>query len=280
MLDPEEYVEQAYLFRTLRERMAQNLVAQELIESIRDELLATTKLPMALDFMSSELKHTGMFAPAMGRLPHYFTGFQTYLVEESEKHTGRFDFRIALEILEREAEYRARGTTPQGMFMYQFECLCRNRLGYDKGLDAMATDPIYDDGWRAWFVTLRRQVGIVDFADLIYVRSQYYVQMQTKQNRAPYEPEKPILFGEKEGRIALANRRKDPLFLFGALQRQLGYPGVPRPKTADEAQNVMGTLVRQMHRLDVRLKLLEEEQKGGIDITKFYGKPTSPEEMS
>jgi hypothetical protein len=35
-----------------------------------------------------------------------------------------------------------------------------------------------------------------------------------------------------------------------------------------------------VHRLDVRLKLLEEEQKGGIDITQFYGKSTSPEEKS
>jgi hypothetical protein len=280
MLDREEYVEQAYLFRTLRERMAQNLVAQELIESIRDELLATTKLPMALDFLSSELKHIGLFAPAMARLGHYFTGFQTYLIEESEKDTGRFDFRIALEILEREAEYRARGTTPQGMFMYQFECLCRNRLSYEKGLDAMATDPIYDEAWKAWFATLARQVGIIDFADLIYVRSQYYVQVQTRQNRAPHEPEKPVLFGEKEGRIALANRRKDPLFLFNALQRQLGYPGVPRPRTSEESQSVIGTLLRQVHRLDVRLKLLEEEQKGGIDITQFYGKTTSSEEKS
>jgi hypothetical protein len=280
MLDREEYVEQAYFFRTLRERMAQNLVAQELIESIRDELLATTKLPMALEFMASELRHTGMFAPAMARLPHYFTGFQTYLVEESEKDTGRFDFRIALEILEREAEYRARGTTPQGMFMYQFECLCRNRLGYDKGLDAMAADPVYDDNWRAWFTTLRRQVGIVDFADLIYVRSQYYVQVQSKQNRQPYEPEKPMLFGEKEGRIALANRRKDPLYLFNALQRQLGYPGVPRPRLTDESPSVLATLLRQVHRLDVRLKLLEDEQKGGIDITQFYGKSAAPEETS
>ena len=43
-----------------------------------------------------------------------------------------------------------------------------------------------------------------------------------------------MLFGEKEGRIAMANRRKDPLYLFSALQRHLGYPSVPRP-IKDEA---------------------------------------------
>ena len=35
----------------------------------------------------------------------------------------------------------------------------------------------------------------------------------------------PPLFAEKEGKIAKANRGRDPL-LFAALQRQLGYPEV------------------------------------------------------
>ena len=42
-------------------------------------------------------------------------------------------------------------------------------------------------------------------------------------------PSIPTLFGEKEGKIARANRGRDPLYLFSALQRQLGYPEVPRP---------------------------------------------------
>jgi hypothetical protein len=31
--------------------------------------------------------------------------------------------------------------------------------------------------------------------------------------------------------------------------------------------------MRRMERLETRLKLLEEEQKGGIDLSKFYGPP-------
>ena len=49
-------------------------------------------------------------------------------------------------------------------------------------------------------------------------------------------PKFPTLFGEKEGKIARANRGRDPLYLFSALQRQLGYPEVPRPRRPDEAE--------------------------------------------
>ena len=222
-LDREEYVEQAYFFQVLRERMQQSMATQDLLDAVRQEILATTMLPFAVDFMASELRLTGGFATAMARLPHYFTPFQTYVVAEAEKAEGQFDFRIALDILQREVEYRAGGASPQGIFLYQFECLCRNRLGYDRGLDAVAGDPMYDADWREWIGTVRRQIGLVDFADMIYVRSELYRKTREKA-------EKPILFGEKEGRIALANRRKDPLYLFSALQRHLGYPAVPQPR--------------------------------------------------
>ncbi len=270
VLDRDEYVEQAYFFRTLHERMQQAIAAQELLVTIRHEVLATTRLPMALDFMSQELRLTGGFATAMGRLPHYFTAFQTFVVAEAEKHEGRFDFRIALQILFREAEYRAKSAAPEGVFLFQFETLCRNRLGYDAGLAAMAEDPIFDSGWREWILMVRRQVGIVDFADMIYVRSQHY------RNTHPDET-KPVLFGTKEGQIALANRRKDPLFLFSALQRHLGYPPVPRPRYGPQPEDVLPTLQRKVERLESRLKLLEEEVRGGINLNRFYG-PKKPEE--
>ena len=194
-LDHDEYVEQAYFFRTLLERMQQAMSTQELLLSIRHEILATTRLPMALEFMEQELRHTGGFSTAMARLEHYFTPYQSFIVAEAERHEGSFDFRVALEILHREADYRAKGATTQGIFLFQFETLCRNRLGYDAGLEAIARDPIYNEGWREWILTVRRQVGIIDFADMIYVRSQHY------RNAHP-EEEKPVLFGEKEGQIA------------------------------------------------------------------------------
>jgi len=266
LLDREEYVEQAYFFRTLRERMQMDMSTQDLLVAIRQEILATTKLPMALEFMVQELRHTGGFATAMAHIPHYFTPFQTFVVAEAETEGGRFDFRIATEILERDAEYRAGSPSAQGVFLYQFETLCRNRLGYDRGLAAMAGDPIYDDNWREWILTVRRQVGIIDFADMIYVRSQHYLRHHDAAER-------PILFGEKEGQIALANRRKDPLFLFSALQRHLGYPAVPRPARPHSADDVLPQLQRKFKQLEMRLQLVEEEMRGGINLSRFYGPP-------
>ena len=76
-LDRPEYVEQAYLFQLLRERSAEELPMQELLEQIRYELLSTTKLPLAIDYLLTELKHSGLMSPAMSKLSHYFTPFQS-----------------------------------------------------------------------------------------------------------------------------------------------------------------------------------------------------------
>jgi hypothetical protein len=269
LLDREEYVEQAYFFQTIRERMQQSMSTQDLLVAARQEILATTQLPFAIDFMASELKLTGGFATAMARLPHYFTSFQTFVVSEAEKAEGRFDFRVALEILQSEASFRAQNPSCQGIFLFQFETICRNRLGYDRGLEAMAGDGIYNDDWRDWILTVRRQVGLIDFCDMIYVRSDLY-----RKDRG--SAEKPILFGEKEGKIALANRRKDPLYLFAALQRHLGYPSIPRPKPEDTNRYLIPQMQQRMERMEMRIKLLEEEQRGGINLPRFYTPP--PEE--
>jgi len=266
ILDREEYIEQAYFFRALRERMQQGVSAQELLASLRHEILTITKLPLAIDFMATELRHTGGFAGAMRRLSHYFTPFQTFVMAEAERPEGKFDLRIGLEVLEKEADYRAKGATPQGLFLYQFEALCRNRLGYDEGLHAIAQDPMYDGAWQEWIQTVRRQIGLVDIADMIYVRSEEYLKTHE-------HPGKPILFGEKEGKIALANRHRDPLYLFSALSRQLGYPSVPRPRPEDAAPQLVPQLMRRVERLETRIKLLEEELRGGIDISRFFGPP-------
>ncbi len=264
MLNREEYVEQAYFFRTLRERMQQDMSTQDLLASLRQELLATTMLPFAVEFMRDELKLTGGFATAMARLSHYFTSFQTFVVNEAEKAEGKFDFRIALEVLQADAQYRAAGASVQGIFVYQFETLCRNRLGYDRGLEAMADDPIYDEPWREFLQIVRRQIGLIDLSDIIYVRSELC-------RNAQGETERPVLFGEKEGRIALANRRRDPLYLFAALQRHLGYPSVPRPSEEDARRYVIPQLQAKVDRLEMRIKLLEEDSHGGINLNRFYG---------
>jgi hypothetical protein len=276
VLDREEYVEQAHLFRTLSERLADNVPMQELLAHVKQEILSTTRLPLAIDFLLSELRHIGLMSTAMARLPHYFTPFQTYVMQEAEAERGRFDLRVAIDILRHEAEYRSKAPIPQAMFMFQFECLSRNRLKYDPGLAAIAGDPIYDENWQQWISELRHRIGMVDFADMIYVRSQFNLIHRARPGEPLPEPEKPVLFGVKDGKIAWANRRKDPLYLFAALQRHLGYPTVPRVKKPDEVVSLLPLLNLQVQRLEARIKLLEDESRGGIDITKFYGKSSAP----
>jgi hypothetical protein len=65
--------------------------------------------------------------------------------------------------------------------------------------------------------------------------------------------------------------------LFGAMSSPHSTrPVVPRPKPADDAPQLIPTLLRRAERLEARLKLLEEEQKGAIDLTKLYKKPSQP----
>ena len=282
MLDRDEYVEQAYFFRVLGERLRDNVPMQELFRLLQDEVLSTTNLPLAINYMLGELKHSGCFGPAMAKLDHYFTDFQTYVIRAAEQESGRFDMRVAISILHHLAEFLAGSPTPQAVFLYQFEVLCRNRLGYEAGLDTMAAEPLYSEHWRKWIREVRRQIGIIGLAELIYVRSEYYQQQRQRNDPQALEPETPILFDEKEGKISLANRRKDPLLLFAALQRQLGYPKVPRQQKRDTSPETIPLLIRRIDRLEQRIKLLEEEQQGGIDITRFYGPrvaPTDDDEM-
>ena len=135
----------------------------------------------------------------------------------------------------------------------------------------MAADPVFDTCWRNWILTFRRQVGLVDLGDLIYVRSEFYWSQARRRGVQPErDPQYDVLFGEKEGRIAHAHRRKDPLLLFAALQRHLGYPQVPRLEPPDALPQLLPQLVRRLERMEHRVKLLEEEQRGGVDLTKFY----------
>ena len=280
MLDREEYIEQAYLFRSFGERITAGIAAQEALAAIGEEVLATSKLPLAIGYLVGELKLVGTLSTALARLPHYFTAFQTFLIERAEEEGGRFDIRTALAMLEREATYRGEGATPQGLFFYRFECLSRNRLDYAHGLAAVADDDIFDADWKAWIGMVARQVGLIDLADLVFVRSPEYWRLEKRNallaGRDGGEPDRVILFGAKEGRIARANRGKEPLFFFAALQRQLGYPSIPRIKQAVSATESPALLARRLERLEMRVKLLEEESRGGINLARFDPKNFPP----
>ena len=136
----------------------------------------------------------------------------------------------------------------------------------------MAADPFYPEDWRDYILTLQTRLGDVDFADLIFVRSLYFVRERQKTN-PEFEPKYPTLFGEKEGKIARANRGRDPMYLFSALQRQLGYPEVPRPRRPDELEARVLLLEQKIAQLENRLKLAESEIGQDVDLAQVIVKP-------
>ena len=277
-----EYVEQRHFFATLRERLADGVPAQDALASVREELLATTRLPLAVGLMIDDLRQTGRVGDAMGRLGHYFTPFQSFLVRRSEEDRTKFDQTTAFLILERLAGYMAgdlpdsarvrrdaEAPTRRGLFLYQFETLARNRLGYDAGLRAMAADPFFDDPWRNWLGTVRRVVGEVDLADLVYRRSEWFLTLKKRARGEDATVPVDLLFGEAEGRIAHANLGRDPLHLFAALQRQLGYPEVPRQAVSERKAEIPPAVEARLHKLEKRIQFLEAEGKGGLDLSQL-----------
>jgi hypothetical protein len=274
VLEREEYIEQAYFFRVLRERATENLATQDILVSIHEEILSTTRLPYAIQFLAAEIKHSGLLSTGFSRLPHYFTAFQSYVIRGTEEEKLRFSLDTALLAMQREAEYRAARISAAGLFVYQFEVIARNRLGYDDGLISMTADPFYDRDWSAFVDDARTQIGLIDLADLIYLRSELAVSDQ-RRSVPDFQPTRPPLFGEKEGKIARANRGRDPLYLFAALQRQLGYPEVPRPVPPDSLASKFETLKARVRDLEARLKVLESEVRGQLDLKQLeqLGKP-------
>ena len=178
----------------------------------------------------------------------------------------------ALLVLEREAKFKAENPSLPALFVFQFEALSRNRLGYTKGLAAMAADPFYTEDWQDYILTLRSRLGDVDFADLIFVRSEHFVSERTRLN-PDFIPKFPVLFGEKEGKIARANRGRDPMYLFSALQRQLGYPEVPRPRRPDELEARVLLLEQKIAQLENRLKSAESDLQHDDVLTQVLVKP-------
>ncbi len=274
-LPREEYIEQEYFFRVYRERLQQNMPSQDILKTVHEEILATTRLPMAVDFMRAEILHSGRMSDAMARLKHYFTPFQTFVVDRAEDDVSKFEQITAFEILEREAGYRASGASRRGLFVYQFECVTRNRLGFTDGLHAMASDPFYDERWSKWIRSLHNQLGVAELSELVYRASENYQTRRKSQSTSDQQEaaaETTTLFGEQDGRIAKANIGRDPLYFFAALQRQLNYPKVPLSKKLFD-EKLSPFLEARLSKIEQRLKIAEMELKGGIDLTRFYKTP-------
>ena len=243
VLDREEYIEQAYFFHAFRERVLDGMPAQEVLSRVGEELLSTTRLPMAIWFLTSEIKVRGLMGPAMARIGHYFTPFQVHVVTEAEKDVSRFAMDQALLVLEREARYKADGPTPAGLFVYQFEALSRNRLGYGKGLEAMAGDPFYDEDWRDYILLLRARLGDVDFADLIFVRSAYLRDRATAPERRFRTPSSRSSSARRRGRspaptgAATRSTSSRPSSASSAIPRSPAPDAPTRPRPASPCSN-------------------------------------------
>ena len=241
---------------------------QEILAQLDQEILATTNLPYAIQFMLAELRHSGQISQACARLPHYFTPFQAYVLEQAENDTTRLPFEQALLILEREAEYRSKDPTPAGLFIFDIETMSRNRLGYMEGLRRLQFDSFFDDDWCDFFELVRMQLGVRELPELVFARSESFVSRRRSET-PDYEPSFAVLFGERDGRIAQANIGRDPMFFFAALQRQLGYPEVPRPPKQDSTTSRLEKLGRTLQRLEEKLRIIEQEIHGGVDLSQF-----------
>ena len=229
---------------------------------------------MAIEFLKGEILHTGSLSKGMERLAHYFTRFQTFVISRAEEDRSRFDQKTALDVLQHEARYRSGTPSAAGLFAYQFESISRNKLGYDRGMEAMAQDPQYDEVWSDWILRARLQLGAVDFADVMYIYSEEWLNERRRSSgEANFQSAHAILFGPKDGRIAKANRGWDPLYMFAALQRHLGYPAVPRVRPQYGAEKEIPALIAKLTQMEKRLQLVESELKGNLDLSQFYVKP-------
>ena len=52
--------------------------------TVQEEILSTCRLPVAIDILRTEILHSGRIGPAMNRLGHYFSAFQTFVVDRAE----------------------------------------------------------------------------------------------------------------------------------------------------------------------------------------------------
>ena len=95
----------------MADRAQQNLATQELLQSIREEILSTTKLPMAIDFLASELRLAASSA-GDGQFVALFHAVSD-IRRRRPKTIGPNSICDCAEILHREALYRAEGISPR-----------------------------------------------------------------------------------------------------------------------------------------------------------------------
>ena len=151
--------------------------------------------------------------------------------------------------------------------------------------------------WREWIRTLRRQIGMVDLADVIYVHSEYYWQRKQCGARGrpgstriheratrPAGTDPPRMVGPGQCRNPL-RRPRGPHRPGQSQKRSIvsvliaapttGLPRSAAGQSPDKEQALLPQLARRLEQLETRLKIIEEEQRGGLDLTKFYERPAT-----
>ena len=252
VLDRDEYVEQAYLFRAFRDRLADNLPAQDILTRVHEELLSSTRLPYAVQFLVAELKHSGLLASGFEKLPHYFTPFRR-LSSGKQKRNRALPMTTLCSSWSASA-LQSRDSNEAGLVHIPVRDDRRNRLGYLGGT-AASRDPLYDGEWRAFVSGSKpRQVGDMDFADLVYLRSELYVQEQRRESIVRTFTN--ALFGEKEGKIAKASAAAGLHCICSPPSKGNSAIQVPR-YTQRRRQIEMGEAREETTRLETRLKLAE-----------------------
>ena len=61
--------------------------------------------------------------------------------------------------------------------------------------------------------------------------------------------------------------------MFSALQRQLGFPSVPKPVAKPAAPAIPLAVENRLQKLELRIAMLEADDKNKFDLSQFYVKP-------
>ena len=246
VLEREEYIEQVYFFRAVRERLVDGLPSQEILAQIGEELTVNNQAAHRRLLSACRNEGNRRHGARHGRIAHYFTPFQAHVVSQAENESSRFPMEQALLVLEHEAKFKAEQPAWHRALRVSIRGARANRLGYNKGLAAMAADPLYTEDWQDYILTLRTRLGDVDFADLIFVRSEQFVQERRRNPNPEFQPKFPVLFGAKGGKSPGPTAAAIPCISLQPFSARLGYPEVPHPPA--RRAGVAGALARAAHR--------------------------------
>ena len=119
-LGREEYIEQAPFLSALGERLAANVPAQEVLASVREEVLATTKLPLAIDFPAGRVAARRRARPGDGAVAPLLHAVSGVRHPGIGKRAAAVRSACRAGILRREAEYRAESRRGLHAFLFTF----------------------------------------------------------------------------------------------------------------------------------------------------------------